>query len=133
MAEGEYRVIIDQFPTMDVRYYQKLAEILLNEKRFDDLRTVLLGSLKVSPTILAYRALGDISLNGGDPKAAAGYYEQMSGFPQEPAERVENGYLLALAYSRADMKKEAISELLRVLRIKPDYRPAVILLQKLNG
>ncbi|MGA2623268.1 MAG: tetratricopeptide repeat protein [Bacteroidota bacterium] len=131
-AEGEYRVIISQLRFLDVQPYLKLARILLDEKKYNDVRTVLLSSLDVQPTILAYRALGDMSLNSGRPTEAIAYYEKMSIFPQSSSEQLENGYMLALAYSHAGMTHQARSQLLKILSIKPDFQPAVELLQKIK-
>jgi len=56
----------------------------------------------------------------------------MSVFPQSRAEQVENGYLLALAYQQAGMTDRASAQLLKILKLKPDYKPAVDLLARIH-
>ncbi len=91
--EREYRAIINQLPFVDVQPYLKLAHLLLVQSRTDELRDVLEQSLQVEPTILAYRALGDIALRSKNPRQAAVYYERTFSFSQTPAEQAENGTL----------------------------------------
>ena len=132
-AAREYRVIINQLPLLDVQPYLKLARICLEQQKFNQVEDVLQASLKITPTILAYRALGDIALNSGRGGEAAAYYEKTFTFTQSLAEQVENGYLLALAYARAGREEEARSQTLKVLSLKPDHMPAVKLLQQLSA
>jgi tetratricopeptide (TPR) repeat protein len=130
-AEREYAAIVNQFPGIDLQAYLKLARICLGEGKLAEMKKALLSSLDISPTMLAYRALGDMAMNAGRPEEARGYYERLSGISQTPADKVENGYLLALACMRSGLRERASTELLSILRIKPDYKPAVILLQQL--
>jgi tetratricopeptide (TPR) repeat protein len=132
-AIREYRAIIDQLPFMNIQYYLRLAELLLEENRTKEFAQVLIASLEVKPTISAYRALGDISMNGGKPADAVAYYERTSDFPQSRRERVENGYALALAYLRAERAPDAASKLAEILNLMPDYQPASRLLEKINA
>ena len=131
-AAREYRVIINQLPLLDVQPYLKLARIYLDQQRIDEVGELLRASLQIEPTILAYRALGNIALNSGTPSEAASYYEKTFAFPQSVGEQVENGYLLALAYAQAGRHQEARSQTMKVLGIKPDHMPAVKLLQRLS-
>jgi tetratricopeptide (TPR) repeat protein len=129
--EREYRAIINQLPLVDVQPYLKLAHLLLVQSRTDELRIVLEQSLQVEPTILAYRALGDIALRVKNPRQAAGYYERTFSFPQTPAEQAENGTLLAVAFFRMNDLDRAEAQAHRVLALKPDHRPAVDLLSEI--
>ncbi len=132
-AIRELRTIINQLPLLEEGPYLKLARIYLNQSRFEDAAVQLKASLAIKPTILAYRALGDLSLNSGRPAEAVSYYERTFSFSQTPPEQVENGYLLALALSRANNVQRASAELLKVLNIKPDYQPAAELLARMNS
>ena len=128
----ELKVIISQIP-LQVDAYLNLAHAYLNQGKLSEMATVLLASQNVHPTILAARALGDIALQTGKPLEAIAQYEKMSVFPQSTAEQVENGYLLALAYQRANMNDRASAQLLKILKLRPDYKPAVDLLARING
>ncbi len=129
--EREYRAIINQLPYVDVQPYLKLAHLLLVQSRTDELRAVLEQTLQVEPTILAYRALGDIALRSKNPRQAAIYYERTFSFSQTPTERAENGTLLAVAFFRMNDLDRAEAQAHRVLSFKPDHRPAVDLLSEI--
>jgi tetratricopeptide (TPR) repeat protein len=129
--EREYRAIINQLPSVDVQPYLKLAHLFLLQSRTGELRVVLEQSLQVEPTILAYRALGDIALRSKNPRQAAAYYEKTFSFPQAPAEQAENGTLLAVAFFRMNDLDKAEAQARRVLSLKPDHRPAVDLLSEI--
>ena len=131
-AIREYRTIVNMIP-VGVAIHLKLARLYLQEKNYEATRLQLLASLDVEKTILAYRALADIYMNMSHPKEAAGFYEKTFTFEQTPPERVDNGYLLALAYARANMLDKAATQLLQVLSIKPDYQPAVNLLNDIRS
>jgi tetratricopeptide (TPR) repeat protein len=130
-AEREYAVVVNQFPGIDVQSYLRLARVCLSQKKIPEAKEALLASLEISPTILAYRDLGDIALEAGSLDEARGCYEKVLGFSQTLSEQVENGYLLALALERAGNRERSKAELLRILKLKPDYRPAVVLLQQI--
>lgn len=132
-AEKEYRTIINQTPLIDVQVYLKLARLLLEQGKTKELMEVLRSSLEVEPTILACRALGDLALRAGSPRDAITYYQMMGRFPQSNREQVENGYLLAAAYAQASLFDSAAARLEEILRIQPDYRPGVELLQKIKS
>jgi len=127
----EERVIISQIP-LDVNAYLNLAHVYLIQGKLGEMAAVLLASQRVQPTILAARALGDFALQTGKPRDAIAQYESMSVFPQSRAEQVENGYLLALAYQQAGMTDRASAQLLKILKLKPDYKPAVDLLARIH-
>ncbi|MBM2841334.1 MAG: hypothetical protein HW412_1862 [Bacteroidetes bacterium] len=131
-AAKEYQTLIRMIP-VEVDIHLKLAKLYLEQKNYEATRLQLLASLEVEKTILAYRALGDIYMNMNRPKEAVGFYEKTFTFEQSPAERVDNGYLLALAYARANMPDRSATQLLQVLNIKPDYQPAVKLLSEIKS
>ncbi|MEW6512203.1 MAG: hypothetical protein AB1428_14730 [Bacteroidota bacterium] len=130
-AEREYRTIVNQAPH-DLKARLRLAHFFLQRGKLDDMQRELFASLGLQQTLLAYRALGDLSLQRGKGEEAAAYYEKMDRFPQSGAERLENGYVLAAAYARAGRTEKATAQLLKVLALKPDYQPAAELLAKLN-
>jgi tetratricopeptide (TPR) repeat protein len=131
-AEREYKVIVDQLPLIDVQDYLRLAKVLLDQNKIGEMREALIGSLALEPTILAYRALGDVALQSNRPSEAIPYYEKVAGFTQSPAEQVENGYLLGLALYRAGIADKAKKQMLHVLKIKPDFQPAIEILSRLQ-
>jgi len=132
-AEKEYRLIINQLPLLEVDPYLNLAKVMLDQKKIGEVREVLLSSLAIRPTMLAYRALGDIALRAGRPQEAVQHYERLLSFNQSAGEQAENGYLLALAYSQAKKNDLAAARLLTVLGVKPDYKPAVDLLARIRA
>ena len=129
---GEQRVMISQMP-LDVGPYLAMAHAYLIRERYQAMVGILRRSQTVQPTILACRALGDYALQTGKPLEAIKEYEQMSAFRQSTAERLENGYLLALAYLRANMRDRAEDQLRKLLELDPKYRPAADLLSRLKG
>lgn len=129
--EREFRVLINQLP-FEIKSYLQLAHLLLGQGQLEEVRDILLKSLGVTKTILAYRALGDIAMHRGKPAEAISYYENTFIFNQSPHERIENGYLLALAYFQAGKQDESKAQLLKVLKINPAYQAAVELLAKIN-
>lgn len=131
-ARQEYRTIINQLPLVDVQPYLKLARISLQLGDLKEAKTALLGSLTVEKTILAYRALGDIALEENAPEEAIPYYEKAMAFSSGPADRIDNGYMLALALSRSNLKQRATAELINILKLRPDHQRAAELLAKLN-
>jgi tetratricopeptide (TPR) repeat protein len=94
---------------------------------------LLRASQAVTPTILAARALGDFALRTGRPREAVAQYESMSAFEQSIPERVDNGYVLAIAYLKADMPEKAREQLQKILELKPGYAPAAELLGRIKG
>jgi tetratricopeptide (TPR) repeat protein len=128
----EERVIISEMP-LNVEPYLALAHAYLIRERYQAMVGVLLRSQTVQPTILACRALGDYALQTGKTLEAIKQYEQMSAFRQTTEERLDNGYLLALAYVRADMRDRAEAQLHRLLELEPGYRPAADMLSHLKG
>jgi tetratricopeptide (TPR) repeat protein len=130
--ELEYRTVINQLPYIEVSPYLRLARLLLDQQRIGEVRSVLERSLIVEPTILAHRALADIALNSSNPAAAIPYYLKTFSFPQSPPEQVENGTLLATSYFRSGDTTRARERLRIVLAIKPDYMPAVQLLEAIE-
>lgn len=132
-AERELLTITNQLPLLEEMPYLKLAHLYINQSRLPAAREQLVSSLAIKPTILAYRALGDIAMREGMAADAVAYYRRTFTFQQSPPEQVENGYLLALALFRSDSLSLASTEALRVLRIKPDHGPTVRLLNQINA
>lgn len=132
-AAREYSVIINQLPLLKVEPYLKLARILLDAGQYEGAYEVLRSSLKVEPTLLAYRALGDLAMRSSNPGAAMHYYQRTLALDTNPAMQVENGYLLATAFVEAGDVQKARTQLLNVLRLRPDYQPAVALLAQLGA
>jgi tetratricopeptide (TPR) repeat protein len=128
-AEREYRTILNQIPS-DLNTYLTLAKLYLDQRRVAEMEAVLLASLKVQKTILATRAIADAEMEVGRPAAAIPFYEQTMEFPQRPAEQVDNGYRLGVAYLRAGMPKKASDTMLKVLKIRPDFQPAIEILSQ---
>jgi tetratricopeptide (TPR) repeat protein len=131
--EREYSTEINQLPFIEVTPYLRLARILLDQGRIGEVRDLLEQSLSLEPTILAYRALGDIALNSGSPAKAAPYYLKTFTFPQSPPEQAENGTLLATALFSSGDTTSALERIRSVLAVKPDYLPAVQLLERINA
>lgn len=131
--EREYRTIIAQFPHVNVMPYLQLAHLYLEAGRAAEMEDLLRRSLNVKPTLLAYRALGDVALRSRRAAEAERLYGAMFGFALSPQEQVENGYLLAVAHHQAGHADLALKRLADVLRIKPDHMPAILLMAKING
>jgi tetratricopeptide (TPR) repeat protein len=127
-AAREYRTILSQVPLLDVDFYLRLGRTLLEQGDFPELEKTLRASLDVQPTILACRALGDLALNGKRPAEAVTFYAKTLEFPQSVPEQLENRTLLARALQNKGQIEDARTQLLAVLKIRPDYRPAVELL-----
>lgn len=131
--ERELRTLINQLPVVEVQPYLRLARLLLDQDRIDEVHDILLQSLSVQPTILAYRALGDIALNLNRNPEAIAYYEKTFLFPQSPAEQADNGFFLALAYYRSGSRAQASSRLQKVLEARPGDERATRLLNHIRG
>jgi tetratricopeptide (TPR) repeat protein len=130
-AENEYETIINQLPH-NVAAYLTLARLYFEQKAFARAETVLLASLQVEQTPVAYRALGDVYLKQGKSENAIRYYEELARFPEDPAAAPENAYMLALAYLVAARPEPAIRLLERTIDRYPAYRPAQELLAKVR-
>ncbi|MBF8248073.1 MAG: hypothetical protein HW374_873 [Bacteroidetes bacterium] len=130
-VEREYMAISNQIP-LDPEPYMELARMYFEQQRFSEMEAVLLASLKVEPTIQAYRTLGDMALQKGDAPAALSFYEKMDRFTQSTAERIQNGYMTSIAYARTKQFEKAKERLLQVLKLRPDYQPAIQLLIEVN-
>jgi tetratricopeptide (TPR) repeat protein len=130
-AEKEYETIVNQLPH-DVAAYLTLARLYFDQKAFANAETVLLASLQVELTPVAYRALGDVYLKQGRSENAIRYYEEIARFPEDPAAAPENAYMLALAYLVAARPEPAIRLLEQTVNRYPAYRPAQELLAKVR-
>jgi tetratricopeptide (TPR) repeat protein len=130
-VQWEYKTIIDLYPHI-IQLYMDLASVDFNQRHFDDMKAILLRSLKISPTLAAYSALGNIMLDKGDPVGALKYFEQMDNFPQDPHERLQNEFRISYAYAKAGKFEKAKARLGELLQMKPDFRPAIQLLADIN-
>ena len=129
--EWEYKTILSLYPHI-IQPYLDLAAVYFQQERFDDMKTLLLRSLQVVPTLPAYSALGNILLDKDDPVGALKYFEKMDTFVQNPSEKLQNGYRISVAYARAGEYQKAKERLVEVLRLKPDFQPALQLLTEIN-
>jgi tetratricopeptide (TPR) repeat protein len=130
-AEKEYETIINQLP-LDVDAYLALASLCFHEKEFSKAEAVVLASLQIKETAVAYRALGDIYMKLGNVQGAIHSYEQLARFAEDPTTAPENAYDLALAYLLSEKPEQAIRILERTVERYPTYRPARELLSKVR-
>jgi tetratricopeptide (TPR) repeat protein len=130
-AEREIETIINQFP-LDIASYLRLAQLYFNQKEFPKAETILLTSLKVLPTPITYRMLGDTYLKQGKPEKAIKYYEELNKFPANPAISAENAYMLAIAYLFSKKPEPAIRILEQTINRYPTYMPAKELLSRIK-
>jgi len=126
-VEQEYLTLIDMYPHF-INLYMQLAKVYFDNRRFNDMKTILLQSLDVYPTLLAYRSLGNIMMDKGDPVSAVKYFERMDSFPQDPGEKIQNEFFMSFAYAKAGDLQKAKIRLLNLLKDKPDFEQAVQLL-----
>jgi hypothetical protein len=130
-AGKEYETIINQFP-LDVTNYLLCAQLYFNHKLFFKTENILLASLQIQQTAIAYRGLGDIYINRGETEKAIRYYEESTKFPVDPGVAAENSYMLALAYLIAQKPEPAILILERTINQYPAYKPAKELLARVK-
>jgi len=131
-AEKEYKTLLSEFP-LDIGTYMSLARLYLREKRLNDMEMVLLRSVEMSPSIQAYRTLGDIMMQRGDALAAVKFYEKTDNFFQEPKEKLENAMAISYACVKAGKLQEARNRLTEILALNPDYKPAAQLLHLVDA
>jgi tetratricopeptide (TPR) repeat protein len=96
-VEQEYITIIDRYPHV-IDLYMQLAKVYFDRRQFDDMKIILLRSLQIYPTLLAYQSLGNIMMDKGDPVSALKYFEKMDNFLQDPDEK-----LLVLVNKKIEM------------------------------
>ncbi|HUI11508.1 MAG TPA: hypothetical protein VL221_14340, partial [Bacteroidota bacterium] len=130
-VEREFRTIISQMP-LDIQPQLGLARFYMERGSYTAMAGVLEGTLAVQPTKLAERSLGDLALQGGRPDTAILYYRALDLFPQEKGERLENGYLLGVAYAEAGALDSARAVAARVLALDAAYAPARELARRLG-
>ncbi len=130
-TEREYRAIVSQNP-LDVQPQLQLARFYVDRGRLDEMRTLLVGSLEIQETILAYRALGDLALRRNKFSDAAGYYRNTVRLSTTDAERLENGFLLSLAFWRGGETDSAGFHARTLLGINPEYPPALEMLRRIG-
>jgi tetratricopeptide (TPR) repeat protein len=110
----------------------QLARVYFDQRLFEDMKTVLLRSLKIYPTLLAYRSLGNIMMDKGDLASALNYFERVNDFLRSPEEKLQDEFILCYAYARAGEQLKAKNRLLQILNEKPDFEPALQLLANVN-
>ncbi len=125
----EFETIINQLP-LNVDAYLTLARLYFDQKAFTKAETVLLNSLQVEQTPVAYRGLGDVYLKQGNAEPAIRYYEALARFPENPATAPENAYMLALAYLVSEKPESALRLLEQTVVRYPAYAPAKELLTR---
>jgi len=130
-AEKEYTTIINQLP-FDVAPYLRLGQLYFGQQAFSKAEGILFASLQIERTSVAYRALGDISLQKRKLENALHYYEELARFPTDPAVAPENAYMRALAYLLAEKPDRAMSILELTVERYPSYRPARELLGRVR-
>lgn len=130
-AEREFETIINQLP-LQVDTYLKLARLCFEQMKLSKAERILLESLNVKQTPVAYRALGDIFMKQGKLKSAIRSYEEISKFPENPVTAPENAYVLALAYLVSRRPEQAIYILKKTINKYPDYMPVKELLLKVG-
>lgn len=131
-AEEEYGAILSVYP-MDLQLYMNLARLYLRTRRLDEVQAVMLRSLRIYPTLEAYRTLGDLQMQKGNPEGALSYYEKLDGFRQTSSDRIQNDMALSYAYFRAGRFQDARSRLLNILAADPGLRSARQLLQLVDS
>jgi tetratricopeptide (TPR) repeat protein len=130
-TEREYKAVLNVYPHI-IDLYMELASIYFQQKRFDDMKALLLFSLQITPTLPAYYALGNITLDKGDPRTALKFFEKMDDFPQKPDEKLQYGFTLAYAYSKAGEFQKSKIRLNQLLTDQPNFKPALDLLEIVN-
>jgi tetratricopeptide (TPR) repeat protein len=129
--EQEYKAILHLYPHI-IEPYMELASIYFQQKRFEDMRILLLSSLQIQPTLLAYYALGNIMMDRGDPKTALKYFEKMDDFVQNPDEKLQYGFTISFAYTKAGDFQKAKIRLNQLLDERPNFKPALDLIDFIN-
>ena len=109
-----------------------IAQLYLKGQKYEQARTLLIRSLEVEQTTYAYRTLGGLAVDNGMPREAIRYLEKAFALSKTLKEKTDNGYLLALAFKRAEMPKQAVAQLQRVVDINPNFRPGKELLRRMN-
>jgi tetratricopeptide (TPR) repeat protein len=130
-AGKEYETILSQFP-LDVADYIALAQAYCEKKEFFTAETILLASIRIRQTSIAYRTLGDIYLNQRKFEKAIQYYEALNKFPSDPGASPENAYMLAMAYLFSQKIDQATRTLEQAIDRYPSYKPARELLTKIK-
>lgn len=131
-AEREYRTLANQVP-LNVSPHVRLAMVLLKRGNTEEARQTLLNSLSVERTMIAYRALGGLALDGGAFADAILCFENALGLSGSTTERAENSYLLGVAYVRAGMADRAVAPLKQALTLNPQMKPAENLLRGIRA
>lgn len=130
-AEKENETIINQFP-WDVTAYLRLAQLHFYKKDFAETESLLLASLNIQQTPIAYRILGEMALKQEKPEKAVHYFEELNKYPPDPVASPENAYMLALAYLFSQHYDQATRTLEQTIDHYPSYNPAREFLAKIK-
>jgi tetratricopeptide (TPR) repeat protein len=125
LLEDIGRVAPDHLPALN-----RLAELTLGEKKFDETSAVLRKVLTRDPqNFEALLTQGLLHLAQADAPKAIPHFERMSAiFPTVPKVR----YHLALAFYSTNNTSETIRNLNEAIRQDPEYADAVLLLAEIN-
>lgn len=126
-VERELKTIINQFP-LEASNYLNLARLYYDGNKFSDAEKIILKSLKVETTPIAFRALGDTYMKQQNYLKAIQAYEAINKLSPDPQTFVEVNYFLSLAYLITNQNKKAIDLLHNILNNFPTYQPAKQLL-----
>ncbi len=130
-VEREYKAMVAMVP-LDLELYMDLARTYLREKRYDNIAEIMQSSLLVYPTVQAYRTLGDVNLSQGYATAAVKYYEQAFDLSKTAEERLQNGYVLCLAYAKSGQTAKSEQRMKEILSTHPDFSAGRQLLNQLK-
>ena len=130
-AQSEYRAIVNQIP-VSISARLRLAQLLLGERKLDEARHELLGSLGIEKTFYACKQLGAISMDQSKPQEAVVYLDDAIRLGENTQQRSDAGYLLALAHFRQSQFERAERALIEVLNINPGFTPARDLLNRIK-
>ena len=128
----EYHALLSEIP-LDLELYLGLERAQLRMQDLSGMEATLRRSLTIYPTLQAYRTLGDVKMQQGNPAGALQYYEHLSAFPQSPEERLQNGSVLALALMRSGRLEPAKEELEDLLRAYPRIPQLKAMLADVNN
>ena len=115
---NEYRALVSEIP-LDLELQMNLVKAQYRIHDLPGMEATLLRSLAIYPTLQAYRTLGDVKMQQGDPAGALPYYEKMGAFPQSAEEQLQNGGVLALALMQSGKLQQAKGLLENLVRSYP--------------
>ncbi|RME19696.1 MAG: tetratricopeptide repeat protein, partial [Deltaproteobacteria bacterium] len=121
-AERYYRRVLQLAPS-DTRTIEVLAGLLERQGRYREAIAVFEDALVYSPENPSYMAyMGGLYLKAGDRESADAYFDQLRAMDPR------NARLVAYEYSRLNMHKKAIAELVNLLENNPKMHSERLLL-----